>query len=486
MVIALAIAGIILAIYKLINPTESKQIFKVNKDTMFQGNEDIVKAAKQALARKQELMTTHPSGSIGEPELRRAVFDIDIAVFLLLCSALVYDRDDDLVAQALALETAYNAAPEAKRDPSVPKKIADILAEAQLKITNVAKTWGVQFKSVTELNASGGPFGGYFYSGNPPFVVVVFKGTTPNAYTDFLIDASIARTDARPFLWGQVHQGFYSALFPDISATSAPRSGQGSPYGSLIVSLQHDLADIAKQVGHPVNVWVAGHSLGAALGSIFFSRLVKCPEDLGASGAVANYYGYGCPATGDPDYAAGYISEANLPYTPLSPRRTLFRIIHDLDIVPRLPPGIGDALDASRYLSRESALAWSHIGTGLVFYDDDRPPALESSGLRDESEIVVVGGDSSTAYGTITSPPSTTFTRSPSGFLSSLPAAIKSLLKHGKLSSKRDTYGADPTQGKLLSILPPCISDHVATAYYQALINNYDRLKKPHPVPAGT
>lgn len=56
------------------------------------------------------------------------------------------------------------------------------------------------------------------------------KGTTPLSGAEWLKDATLTKTNAKAFLFGQSHQGFYDMLFPDSSAYVAY-----SPYGMFEV-----------------------------------------------------------------------------------------------------------------------------------------------------------------------------------------------------------------------------------------------------------
>lgn len=48
---------------------------------------------------------------------------------------------------------------------------------------------------------------------NNPFIVVAFKGTTPTNYIEILVYATLQRIDARSYLFGSAHEGFYDSLF---------------------------------------------------------------------------------------------------------------------------------------------------------------------------------------------------------------------------------------------------------------------------------
>lgn len=54
-----------------------------------------------------------------------------------------------------------------------------------------------------------------------------------------------------------------------------------------------------------IPLYVTGHSLGAALASMFYYRLRK-GHDLDDICDVRDTYVYGCPGLGDTDFAMGY------------------------------------------------------------------------------------------------------------------------------------------------------------------------------------
>lgn len=71
------------------------------------------------------------------------------------------------------------------------------------------------------------------------------------------------RADARDFLFGRVHEGFYTSLFPQAENSSS-RANITSPYLTIIRAIRAKAADILKAQGNngqKINVWITRYSL---------------------------------------------------------------------------------------------------------------------------------------------------------------------------------------------------------------------------------
>ncbi|KAG2215224.1 hypothetical protein INT46_006627 [Mucor plumbeus] len=288
-----------------------------------------------------------PATPISVSGCRRRTFDLSIAQTFVLLSSLIYERDTRKVKDAYDLYTeskkaastvgSSSASPalEAHTENIIESRMKELLWESEARIRQVAESWGLHFAGVSELKSLGGPFCGIFWSETANFIVVAFKGTTPTNYEEFLVDATFQRTDARSFLFGCVHEGFYESLF---STSGFGEQDIRDPYGAILAAVRSKAAQIQEQLGtnEPVQLWIAGHSLGAALSSLLFARWLKSPSDLGRQLVLRDAYVIGTPAVGDSDFASTFASHSNQPVTRVS---TLFRIINKSDIFSRLPPG---------------------------------------------------------------------------------------------------------------------------------------------------
>ncbi len=131
-------------------------------------------------------------------------------------------------------------------------------------------------------------------------VVVAFRGTDrkgKSALYEIATDLSI-RPRAFP-AGGRVHGGFLDC-FKEV--WEGPEGLEGF-LGEIVKNLRRRL-------------WITGHSLGGALGSLCFASL---PQATGL-------YTFGSPRVGDADYAA------------LTAGRPAYRVEHAQDPVPFLPP----------------------------------------------------------------------------------------------------------------------------------------------------
>ncbi|CAG8487694.1 796_t:CDS:2 [Acaulospora morrowiae] len=102
----------------------------------------------------------------------------------------------------------------------------------------------LKFTSISELNTEdGGSFCGMFYSEEKNFIVVSFKGTSPSNFGEWIGNLTFQCVDARGFLYGQIHRGFYNYLFP-LDAKRAVRCSQSYPSSRIIKAIRRKAKDI--------------------------------------------------------------------------------------------------------------------------------------------------------------------------------------------------------------------------------------------------
>lgn len=197
----------------------------------------------------------------------KPVFNYYITHLLLILSTLTYERDDNLVKQAAEiLEDIDN---EEQR-----QQAADLLLTSEETIDRKAQFMGMRFEGVSELKSLGGPYAGLFY--NEESIVLVFKGTSVLAFNEYLIDGTIQRVDAKEYLYGEVHKGFYESLFPDplpLDTTKHAEVNRTNPFQTIMETIFATAKNLREKHGKPVNLWMTGHSLGGALAALTMARL---------------------------------------------------------------------------------------------------------------------------------------------------------------------------------------------------------------------
>ena len=148
-----------------------------------------------------------------------------------------------------------------------------------------------------------------FVAARPDVVILAFRGSTE--LIDWLGDFNFPQRDGALYgVPGQVHQGFAGAL---------------EAVWPALATLVPAFADRRQPI------WVTGHSLGGGEAVLAAARFAR----LGLP--ITAVYTFGAPRVGNRAFAraANELLDGHL-----------YRIVNDLDIVPRLPP-TADAADAA-------------------------------------------------------------------------------------------------------------------------------------------
>ncbi|CAG8543264.1 7665_t:CDS:2 [Acaulospora morrowiae] len=129
---------------------------------------------------------------------------------------------------------------------SIKDSIKGLVRYNERQINNQLKKIhkGLEFTSISELNtADGGSFCGMFYNDDENFIVVSFKGTSPTNFGEWISNLTFQCVDARGFLYGQVHRGFYNYLFPLDEKRSA-KGFQSYPSSRITRAIGRKAKDI--------------------------------------------------------------------------------------------------------------------------------------------------------------------------------------------------------------------------------------------------
>lgn len=146
-----------------------------------------------------------------------------------------------------------------------------------------------------------------------PVAVIAFRGTEPKQFADVAVDLKLYRTrldeHGWPAGWGSVHSGFHQA-FMEVEA--------------LLLSKLRELE------GSGVRVWITGHSLGAALGTLATARALRAIDE-GADLKLGGLTTFGSPRVGDTEFAAALEGRAAKRGVPL------VRVRNENDVVTAVP-----------------------------------------------------------------------------------------------------------------------------------------------------
>jgi hypothetical protein len=139
---------------------------------------------------------------------------------------------------------------------------------------------------------------------------LAFRGTVPNDILNWLTDANTTLTN---FHFGRVHTGFYRNVEP--------------LWGFIAEEIDRAMAPSQPVEGQKpmVDLYITGHSLGAAMAVIAAARIFTTRYDSWQP-LVRGVYTYGQPSVGDQSFCDTF-----------QERFALYRHVYGFDIVPHLP-----------------------------------------------------------------------------------------------------------------------------------------------------
>jgi hypothetical protein len=201
--------------------------------------------------------------------------------------------------------------------------------------------------------------------------------------------------DARSYLFGEVHEGFYTQLFPADDYDSI-RVDRRCPATRIIEAVRIKGEAIRKrnmdnnirtpQDTPKVNVYITGHSLGGALATLLYGRLLKSSQDLGEHCTLRDAATFASPSIGDGDFSAEFSSLSNKSYDEY---KTLWRIVCDNDIIPRVPIGHHHP-KLRRYTKKIHIMNYYHVGNEVRFYQDGSTPSSMNNIFTEDKELIFI------------------------------------------------------------------------------------------------
>lgn len=185
-------------------------------------------------------------------------------------------------------------------------KASQLAYESKEKAQAKVSKWGLtefEFFELKETQA--------FIAGNDEMLLLAFRGTS--SLKDWMTDADIEMVNGPK---GKVHDGFNTALS----------------------YVWRDMWNFIRERRRNRALWVTGHSLGAALGTLAVARL-----RLEKNEPVNGLYTFGSPRVGNWTFAKNFDKDFE---------SQTFRYVHNNDIVVRIPFRV---------------MGYSHIGTFRYF-----------------------------------------------------------------------------------------------------------------------
>ncbi|KAI3830611.1 hypothetical protein MKX03_016443 [Papaver bracteatum] len=164
---------------------------------------------------------------------------------------------------------------------------------------------------------------------NANLIVVAFRGTEPFNMKDWSTDVDLSWFSMGKM--GRVHLGFMKAL--GLQNDKDYIKGWPKTYTGDKVLAYYTIRDQLNKLleqNKGARIIITGHSLGAALATLFPSILVLHQEDTILK-SIYGVYTFGQPRVGDKDF--GVIMKENLNGT----FKRYHRIVYRFDVVPRIP-----------------------------------------------------------------------------------------------------------------------------------------------------
>ncbi len=187
-----------------------------------------------------------------------------------------------------------------------------------------------QFASVTEYTAHATNSHALIAT-NDQLVLVAFRGTNPHCLKDILTDARTHLVDNEQGA-GRVHKGFQMALHNLMRSEVAL-------FAAIHKAMQHD--------GKKRQLWLTGHSLGAAVATLAMQLLTK--HDF----TVANLCTFGAPMVEDRDFAQAFNA---------SFQNQCQRYVHHDDLIPRVPSSESYLLSINALIAEEPRGVYRQVG----------------------------------------------------------------------------------------------------------------------------
>lgn len=252
-------------------------------------------------------------------------------------------------------------------------------------IRSFCKRIQVGYEPVSELNTSTSAFCSFFWEPKGNWIVVTFKGTGIIEYADWVADLTTTLVPCGDFLPGfsQVVQGFKERIWPDVAEAKEDIVGGVIPWDtirfSLIALANHMVRDLGD--GAKINVWFTGHSLGCALATLAYTRVLNSLDFANTPIVIRDAYIFAAPVCGNRDTSEKFnevIKQGEY-------LKTIWRVTNGSDAIATLLPQLGD--NPKLKLSPTNPAGFAHIGAEIKM--KDHPQASNVAGSLFSNTTIV-------------------------------------------------------------------------------------------------
>eukprot|EP00475_Leptophrys_vorax_P025079 TRINITY_DN3499_c0_g1_i4.p1 TRINITY_DN3499_c0_g1~~TRINITY_DN3499_c0_g1_i4.p1 ORF type:complete len:319 (-),score=65.87 TRINITY_DN3499_c0_g1_i4:615-1571(-) len=133
-----------------------------------------------------------------------------------------------------------------------------------------------------ELKQNSLRLGVLFYSKQDKFIVACAKGTDPMNWVEWLTDGAMGFMNGASFFAGEVHSGFFERTFyKDKIHSTSGCSGEFHPqrdfknHLGFVFKVQEAIGNLKVDLDDSWNIWITGHSLGAAVASMTIAYIAS-------------------------------------------------------------------------------------------------------------------------------------------------------------------------------------------------------------------
>ena len=280
------------------------------------GTAIVLRGAALAFLRRPKSVSKNGGDYFGDrkllkPPLTRPAYSDRMAYLLAEMSDLAYYQFEDshgMVEDAIEEAMALDPTDTASVRHFLTKFSTDLLSGRRLSKSSfglILSNSGFTLLDVIDIGETQGFICKRDVSGEPPFLVLAFRGTEKK-FADWLTNAGCVPTTVNGT---KVHTGF-------LKAFTENRGSDGKTVQKVVEEIL--ARKEARENERLLPLYITGHSLGGAL-ALLATKLVA-PNVNGAC------YTFGAPRIGNYEYFRKI-------------KTPVYRIVNSADVVPRVPPG---------------------------------------------------------------------------------------------------------------------------------------------------